>query len=64
MLEVLELASCRRKHFLTNTHMIVHGATNVETQQNLNGVVTFRNHAKIEEAGIPRRLINRIFQVQ
>ena len=44
--------------------MVIHRSADIETQEHLNGVVPLRHHANIEKAGIARRLVDGVFEVQ
>ena len=43
VLQVLELRACSGEKFLTQGHVLVHGAADVEKQQHLHVVVAFRH---------------------
>jgi len=63
VLEVLELAPGCREQLLAHADVIVHGTADIETQQDLNGVVSLRDHADVEQPGVARRLVDRVVEI-
>ena len=64
ILEALEFAACRRKHFLADPYVVVHRATNIETKQDLYRIVALRNHPDIQDARVTCCLVDRVLEVQ
>ena len=62
--EVLELAAAGREEFFADADVVVHRAADVEEQQHLDGVVTFRTHVQVEPAGVARGAGDRAFEVE
>ena len=64
VLQVLELSLAGREQFFADLHMGVHRATNVEQQQQLDGVAPLRSHLDIQQTGVACGVIDGAVDVQ
>ncbi|MCY1307055.1 hypothetical protein D9M70_569530 [compost metagenome] len=64
VLQVLELGLARREELFADLHVGVHGAADVQQQEQLDGVAAFRAHLDVEQAGVAGGVVDGAVQVQ
>ena len=62
--QMLELCACGGEQFFTNLHMRIHGAANIQKQQDLYRIVPLRHHFYIQKACIAGCRTDRVIQIQ